>query len=309
MKIVYFGSPDFAISPLAALRAAGHEICAVITQPDRRRGRSKRPLPTPVAASASEAGIAVWKPDQLRNADTVNDLAALEADAYVVAAYGKFLPDAVLTLPRLGVLNLHPSLIPKHRGPSPVATAILEGAEWSGVTVMLLDSGMDAGPILAQSDPVRVTERDTQTTLTERLFKIGTALLPPTLDAYANGEIMPMPQDNSFATVSRLLKREDGRIDWGMIAIEIHRQVRAFDPWPGTFTTWKGQNLKILSALIGPVAPLSPGKVRRNSDALYIGTGSGQLEVQELQIEGKSRMSAEAFLRGYPNIEGATLNA
>jgi methionyl-tRNA formyltransferase len=239
----------------------------------------------------------------------VNDLAALEADAYVVAAYGKFLPDAVLTLPRLGVLNLHPSLIPKHRGPSPVATAILEGDEWSGVTAMLLDSGMDTGPILAQSDPVPVTGRDTQTTLTERLFKIGSALLPPTLDAYANGEIMPMPQDNSLATVSRLLKREDGRIDWGMTTIEIHRQVRAFDAWPGTSTTWKGQNLKILSALIAPEAPLSPGKVRRNSDALYIGTGSGQLEVQELQIEGKSRMSAETFLRGYPDIEGATLNA
>ena len=251
----------------------------------------------------------MWKPDELRNAYTVNDLAALDADAYVVAAYGKFLPDAVLTLPRLGVLNLHPSLIPKHRGPSPVATAILEGDEWSGVTVMLLDSGMDTGPILVQSDPVPVTGRDTQRTLTERLFNIGSALLPPTLDAYAKGEITPMPQDNSLATLSRLLKRADGRIDWGTTAIEIHRQVRAFDPWPGTSTTWKGQNLKILSALIGPEVPLSPGKVRRNSDTLYIGTGLGQLEVLELQIEGKSRMSAEAFLRGYPDIEGATLNA
>ena len=309
VKIVYFGSPEFAVPSLEALTAVGHEICAVITQPDRRRGRSKMPLPTPVGAYASEAGMAVWKPDQLRKAGTVKDLAALEADAYVVAAYGKFLPDAVLALPRLGVLNLHPSLIPKHRGPSPVATASLEGDDWTGVTVMLLDSGMDTGPILSQSDPVPVTGRDTHTTLTERLFKIGSVLLPPTLDAYAKGEITPAPQDNSRATTSRLLKREDGRIDWSMTAIEIHRQVRAFDPWPGTFTTWRGQNLKILSALIGPEAPLSPGEVRRAADAIFIGTGSGQLEVRKLQVEGKSKMSAAAFLRGYSNIEGATLNA
>ena len=252
--------------------------------------------------------MAVWKPDQLRKAGTVKDLAAVEADAYVVAAYGKFLPDAVLALPRLGVLNLHPSLIPKHRGPSPVATAILEGDDWTGVTVILLDSGMDTGPILSQSDPVPVTGRDTQTTLTERLFKIGSALLPPTLDAYARGEITPVPQDNSRATTSRLLKREDGRIDWSMAVMEIHRQVRAFDPWPGTFTTWKGQNLKILSALIGPNDPLAPGAAKRGPGVIYVGTGTGQLEVQELQLEGKARMSADAFLRGYPEIDGASLD-
>ena len=307
MKIVYFGSPEFAIPSLTSLMLAGHEICAVVTQPDRRRGRSKRPLPTPVAAYASEAGLAVWKPDQWRDSEIVADLAALEADAYVVVAYGRFLPDDVLALPRLGVLNLHPSLIPKHRGPSPVATTILEGDEWTGVTVMLLDSGMDTGPVLAQSDPVAVTGRDTQVTLTGRLFEIGATLLPPTLEAYASGEMTPTPQDNSLATASRLLKREDGRIDWNMSAIEIHRQVRAFDPWPGTSTMWNGQNLKVLSALIGPKDALAPGEVKSGSDVIYIGTGAGQLEVQELQLEGKSRMSAAAFMRGYPDIDGALL--
>jgi methionyl-tRNA formyltransferase len=307
LKIVYFGSPEFAIQSLETLMAVGHEICAVITQPDRRRGRSKKPLPTPVATFASEAGLAVWKPDQLGDAEIVADLAELEADAYVVVAYGKFLPDDVLSIPRLGVLNLHPSMIPKHRGPSPVATAILEGDEWTGVTMMLLDSGMDTGPVLVQSDPVPVTVRDTQATLTERLFEIGAALLPPTLEAYANGEITPTPQDNSQATTSRLLKREDGRIDWNNSAIEIHRQARAFDPWPGTFTTWNGQNLKVFSALIGPKDPLSPGEVKSGSDVIYVGTGAGQLGVQELQLEGKARMSADAFMRGYPDIDGAVL--
>jgi methionyl-tRNA formyltransferase len=251
--------------------------------------------------------LAVWKPDQWRDSEIVADLAALEADAYVVVAYGRFLPDDVLALPRLGVLNLHPSLIPKHRGPSPVATTILEGDEWTGVTVMLLDSGMDTGPVLAQSDPVAVTGRDTQVTLTGRLFEIGATLLPPTLEAYASGEMTPTPQDNSLATASRLLKREDGRIDWNMSAIEIHRQVRAFDPWPGTSTMWNGQNLKVLSALIGPKDALAPGEVKSGSDVIYIGTGAGQLEVQELQLEGKSRMSAAAFMRGYPDIDGALL--
>ena len=307
MKIVYFGSPQFATSSLASLVAAGHEICTVITQPDRRRGRSKSALPTPVAAYASESGLTVWKPEKLRDADVVRELASLEADAFVIVAYGKFLPDDVLALPRLGVLNLHPSLIPKHRGPSPVATAILEGDEWTGLTIMLLDSGMDTGPVLAQTAPQPITGRDTQETLTERLFEIGSALLPKTLDAYANGEIAPTPQNDSQATITRLLKREDGRIDWNMPAIEIHRQVRAFDPWPGTSTTWSGQNLKVISALIGPDDPLAPGEVRRGSGAIYVGTGAGQLEVQELQLEGKARMGADAFLSGNSDIDGVVL--
>ncbi|NQW16867.1 MAG: methionyl-tRNA formyltransferase [Chloroflexi bacterium] len=309
MKLVFFGSPQFATPSLASLAAAGHEICAVVTQPDRRRGRSKEPLPTPVAAYALSAGLTVWKPEQLRDQGSVAKLAGMEADAYVVVAYGKFLPDDVLVLPRMGVLNLHPSLIPKHRGPSPVATAILEGDEWTGVTIMLLDSGMDTGPVLAQSDPEPITGRDSLESVTERLFEIGAALLPPTLQAYAKGEITPAAQDNSRATTSRLLKRQDGRIDWNMPAIEIHRQIRAFDPWPGTFTTWNGQNLKILSALIGPEDPLAPGEVIGGRGVIYIGTGDGQLEVQQLQLEGKAAATSETFLRGYPDIEGAVLDA
>lgn len=306
-RVVFFGSPEVATRSLREAVAAGHDIAVVYTQPDRVVGRSKSPVPTPIKIAALELCLPVETPENLRDADTQAKLASFRGDAFLVVGYGQLLPPPVLEMPRLGVLNVHPSLLPRHRGPSPVATAILEGDTETGVTVMLLDRRMDTGPILTQSAPVPIGPGDTRGSLTARLFEIGAEMLVKTLTQWERGDVTARPQDEARATVTRLLKRADGEIDWSHPADRIERMVRAFDPWPGTFTRWDGRNLKVLAARLAANGAGKPGRVIELSGGLAIGCGSGALAVNRLQLEGRRAASAQEFLRGYPGIVGATL--
>ena len=248
LRLVFMGTPDFAVPALGALLDAGHEVVGVFTQPDRRSGRGRRLSAPPVKEFAESRGLAVFQPASLReDAEAQQRISDLAPDAIVVAAYGLFLPDDTLAVPRLGCLNIHPSLLPCHRGPSPVATAILEGDETTGVTIMLLDEGMDTGPILNQSES-RIGADETCDELTARLFDVGANLLTETLNLWSDSSITPTPQDDASATVTRRLQRSDGRIDWNDTAESIARRVRAFTPWPGTYTTWKDRTFKVIRA-------------------------------------------------------------
>lgn len=312
MRIIFFGSPREAADSLGSLISAGHDVVAVYTRPDRRAGRGGAKNPTPVKVFAGEHGLPVFTPAGFRNAPGERDrMADAHADVFVVVAYGRILPPEILQVPPLGVVNVHPSLLPMYRGPSPVVTAILDGQTHTGVTVMLLDEGMDTGPVLAQSPPLMLTGRERAGELQARLFKEGAEMLPAVLAGLQDGTIVPAPQDDSKATVTRLLERSDGEIDWSLPAEHIDRMVRAYDPWPGAFTTWSGKGLKILDAeVLVEIRPgHDPGIAVVHDGKLLIGTGTGPLDIKNLQLEGRQGVSAEDFLRGRPDIDGATLGA
>ena len=258
--------------------------------------------------AAVELGLPVHTPRGLRGDDVLSDLAGTAADIFVVLAYGRILPPVILALPAHGVLNVHPSLLPLYRGPSPVVTAIREGASETGVSVMLLDEGMDTGPVIAQSASVPITESDTAESLTDQLFRMGVDLLVETIPAWERGDIEAVPQDDALATVTSLVEKSDGELDFGEPALHITRATRAYHPWPGTFTRWDGKLLKILEASVsGTGENLRPGVVSIDDGRLIIGTGEGSLDVRRLQLEGRAAVSAADFLRGYPAIEGASL--
>ena len=304
MRIVFMGTPDFAVPVLSRLMEAGHEIAAVYSQPDRPAGRGRKLVPTPTKRFAEEYGIEVRQPKSLRSEAECAGLASLSPEVVVVAAYGLFLPPEALEIPPLGCLNIHPSLLPRYRGPSPVVSAIINGGDETGVTIMKLDEGMDSGPILAQKQ-VPIDERDTGPELTRRLFDLGANLLAETLPGWASGSIQASPQDESQATFTTLVKKEDGEIDWTDNAERIARMVRAYEPWPGTFTYWDGKLLKILDAT-STAGSASPGHVvGLNDGGIGIGTGDGVLAVDRLQMEGRRPSDAQDFVRGYPNFLGS----
>lgn len=310
LRIIFMGTPQFAVPALSALLDAGHNVVAVYTQPDRRSGRGRRLSSPPVKQFAESRGLPIFQPSSLReDTEARYRIEELAPDAIVVAAYGLFLPDDTLAVPRLGCLNIHPSLLPRHRGPSPTATAILNGDDTTGVTIMLLDEGMDTGPILAQREtPIGANE--TCDRLTARLFDMGASLLVETLEQWSAGHISPIPQDDATATVTRRLQRADGQIDWNQPAESIARQVRAFTPWPGTFTTWRGRTLKILAAEpLDTAHDNPPGKVVAiNNSQVVAATGQGILRLLSVQIEGRRPSSAADFMRGYPDFTGSILD-
>ena len=308
LKVVFMGTPAFAIPALDVLSDAGCDIVGVYTQPDRRAGRGRRLTASAVKQAALERGLPVFQPASLRrDAEARAHIASLRPDVIVVVAYGLFLPADTLAVPPLGALNIHPSLLPKHRGPSPVATAILQGDETTGVTLMQLDEGMDSGPVIAQREtPIGADE--TAETLTERLFHIGAELLTDTLPWWRTGEIAPMPQVESHATITSLLKREDGAIDWTRSADYIARQVRAYHPWPGTFTHWNGRQLKIHQASAPDMSTAAaPGTVVALTEGVGVATGGGVLLLRRLQMEGRQAQDAEDFARGYRDFVGSRL--
>ena len=303
------GTPDFAVPTLEALLERGHDLVGVFTQPDRPAGRGRRLRPSPVKAFAERRGLSVFQPASLRrDGDARAEIADLKPDAIVVAAYGLFLPSVVLETPRYGCLNIHPSLLPKHRGPSPVISAVMDGDETTGVTIMLLDEGMDTGPVLAQHE-TRIGLDETAGALTHRLFDLGSRLVVETLDRWARGEIEPRPQDDEEATTTRLLKREDGRIDWTAPSDAIERRIRAFTPWPGTFTSWGGRRLKIVRGRLVPMTVHSvPGTVfAPTDDSVVVTTGSGAIELLEVQLEGRASANAADFARGQRDFIGSVL--
>ena len=315
MRVIYMGTPAPVISALEALcRMPEVEVVAAVTPPDRERGRGRRSEPPPVKEAALRLGIPVLQPDSLRSQSAQNGLAELEPDVIVVAAYGKLLPAQVLDLPPNGCLNLHPSLLPRHRGPSPVATAILEGDETTGVSLMLLDEGMDTGPVIDQH-LYTMTGEETAGELTGTLFDMGAELLAQNIGPWTRGELQAQPQDNALATVTRKLERIDGLTDWTLPAETLARRCRAYSPWPGLYTEWKGKALKLLEISLLPdsVSPElvegRPGKVLSAipATAAAVATGNGLLGLSRLQLEGRRAVTAREFLAGYPDFIGAYL--
>jgi methionyl-tRNA formyltransferase len=308
MQILYLGSPAFAVAPLDMLAQAGYEIAAVVTQPDRPAGRKRTLTPPPVKLAAQRLGLPVIQPETLRDPTIVAHLAALQPDVGIVVAYGEILRPAVLAVPGLGYLNIHPSLLPLYRGPAPVSGAILAGDSETGVTIMQLDTGMDSGPILAQAT-VPLPPDARAGPLTESLIELGGKLLLETLPRYAAGQIELRPQNHSAATYTRLLKKSDGRIDWSLPAHVIERTIRAYDPWPGAFTTWRGQQLKLLAASVHAdwSGNTAPGTIIRTDPLPLVATGSGALGLESVQPAGKRVMSGTDWSLGQQDAAGQPL--
>jgi methionyl-tRNA formyltransferase len=303
------GTPQFAATVLEALLRSSCQVVAVYTQPDRPAGRGHRVVFAPVKRLGLERALPVMQPQNFRSSDVVDRLAGLGPELIVVAAFGLLLRPGLLSLPRFGCLNVHPSLLPRHRGPSPVPNTILCGDEVTGVTIMLMDAGLDTGPILAQ-EQVGVSSLDTSSSLGIKLAEVGGQLLLNALPAWLNGELTPQPQDDSHATYSRLIRPEDAELDWHLPAVELGRRVRAYNPWPVCYTWHRGQRLRIYEALASdPEAEGQIGEVIALSGPPGIGVVSGQgvLGLCRLQLEGRRDMSAGEFVRGQRDFLGSVL--
>lgn len=307
MRLVFMGSPQFAVPPLEYLLLNGYQVAAVYTQPDRPAGRGRGMAASPVKQFAQARGLTVVQPASLKAAEAREQLKAFNPQVIVVAAFGQILPQSVLELPNLGCLNIHPSLLPRFRGASPVASAILAGDSFTGVSLMLLDQGLDTGPLLARAQ-VPVSTRDTTGSLTTKLSWLGARLLGEVLVGWGRGELAPHPQSEAEASYCAPIPKEQGEIDWRLPAVDIWRRVRAFNPWPGSFTRWGGKTLKIMEALplegenagVGELVAMSP-------TGLGVGTGEGVLAILRVQLEGKKAMSTQEFLRGQRDLVGSVL--
>lgn len=314
LRVVFLGTPELALPVFAALLAApALEVVLAVTQPDRPAGRGRQLTPSPTRRLAEEHGVPVFQPERLRGEEALDRLRAVDADLFVITAYGQILRQTVLDLPRLGCLNVHPSLLPRHRGPAPIAAAILAGDEETGVTVMLTDRGMDTGPILTQT-AVPLHAGETTASLTPQLIALGAELLLQTIPAWANGQLTPLPQDEAVATYSHTFTREDGLIAWERPAREIARQIRALNPWPRAYTFSAGKRLLLLDAreelTVPPDDGMAPGTVVAGAAwGLLVATGDGLLRLLEVQPEGRRAVSAATYLRGQRALIGRVLGA
>lgn len=312
LRTVFMGTPALAVPSLRALVAAGHDVALVVTQAARPAGRGRHEAQPPVATAAAELGIPIIQPDRVRAPDALDHIAREEPDAIVVAAYGQILPAALLAIPRLGCINVHPSLLPRYRGASPISAAILEGDASTGVSIMLVDEGMDTGPVLSQIQ-TPIADADDQVSLTARLAELGAGLLVATLPRWAAGEVRAQPQDAAHATVTRRTTPADGILRWAEPAVALWRRVRAYAEWPQAFTSWEGKRLRILTAAYDPSLAAEPGAVvpagprARSPVAAAIGTGEGALLPQTVGLEGRRALPIDAFLRGHPTFIGARL--
>jgi methionyl-tRNA formyltransferase len=298
MRLVFMGSPEFAVMPLSYLHLAGYEVAAVYTKPDKPSGRGLEMNFSAVKRAALLLGLPVIQPKSFKKPEAVEELAQFKPYVIVVAAYGQILPQSVLDLPRYGCLNIHPSLLPRHRGAAPVVSTLLAGDKWGGTTIMLMDEGLDTGPVLARAS-VLIREEDTAGSLADKLSLVSSHLLLDVLPAWVRGQIKPQPQGNLLATYSKTMGKEAGEIDWALPALEVWRRVRAFQPWPGAFTRYQGRVLKIIEAKPAGYQTGEPaGKVITLDKSFGICTGDGVLEVLRVQIEGKQVMSAADFQRG-----------
>ncbi len=310
-RTVFMGTPDFAVPTLQALLDdPAFIVVGVVTQPDRPAGRGRELRPSPVKVVAGATGIPVFQPKTLRTPEAVAQLEAWSPELIVVAAFGQILRQNVLDLPRHGCINVHASLLPRWRGAAPIQAAIRAGDAESGITIMVMDAGLDTGPMLAQ-EAIPIAPDETGASLHDRLAALGGPLLLRTLPAYLAGALQPQPQpdDERLITYAGQIKKEDGALDWTQSAAEIDRLVRAFTPWPGTFTTWEGRQLKIIAghpAESGPAGG-APGEVLAHGEGLAIRTGAGLYILRELQLAGKKAVSAEDFVRGQASIIGAVL--
>ncbi|MGH9355792.1 MAG: methionyl-tRNA formyltransferase [Terriglobia bacterium] len=299
MRLIFCGTPQFAVPTLERLISAGFDISLVVTNPDEPSGRGYELKSPPVKQFASEAGLPVFQPASLK--EPLSELSVLQPDAIVVVAYGHIIFPWMIALPRLGCLNLHASLLPRYRGAAPIAWAIMRGERITGVTVMQIDRGLDTGDILSRKE-VEVREDETTETLSGRLSGVGSELMVQTLGELDRGQIHPQPQNERLATYAPMLRKEDGRLDWSLAAEELAWRVRGLRPWPVAHTSFRGRNMRLWAAqpLSEPLAAhLSSGALVADQGRLTAGCGGGtRLELVELQIEGRKRMSARDFLNG-----------
>ncbi|MDL2269438.1 methionyl-tRNA formyltransferase [Desulfosarcina sp. OttesenSCG-928-A07] len=311
LSIVYMGTPDFAVPPLKALIAHGHTVLAVVTQPDRPKGRGRRLVPPPVKDAALELGLSLIQLETVRTNAFHQKMRDLSPDLMVVTAFGQILPPSLLDIPKMGAINIHASLLPRYRGPAPIQWAIIRGETQTGITTMMMDQGVDTGDILlAQKTPIRPW--DTAQTLHDRLSQMGAETLIQTLDAMADGMHVPIPQDPAKATWAPLLTKEDGRINWSLSADRIDRQIRGLFPWPGAFTFYEGMRLKIYKAHVVSHdlanTEAAPGTlVQCHSGSLYVATGKGILAITEIQGKSGKRLGIDDFLCGCRLVTGTCM--
>lgn len=314
MKIVFFGTPNFSVPFLKALiQDSNIDVVGVVCQPDKPSGRGGAITMPAVKICASTHDVPVFQPSSLKKDPSIQeDLAAYNADFFVVVAYGKLIPASILSTPKYGCINVHPSLLPRHRGPSPLQWAIAEGDATTGVTIMLLDEGMDTGPLLA-SEHITLDAEETYESLVQKVHQSGPQLLVETLKRFYAGEIIPVDQDEKHATLTRLLSKEDGHVNWSKRMSQIEREHRGYHAWPGTWAVWERQNkpmrLKFQKLRASDFKSDMPrGMVTIKNDRMYIDCQDGTLEILTIQPEGKSIMSVNDFIKGYPDIDGALLN-
>ena len=301
MKIVYMGTPDFAVPPLEALVKAGYEVAAVVTQPDKPKGRGKALMPTPVKQEALKHGIPVYQPEKVREPGFVEKLRELKPDLIVVAAFGQIIPESVLNMPKFGCINIHASLLPKYRGAAPIQYAVIDGEKESGVTIMKMGKGLDTGDMIARTE-VPLAKDETGGSLFEKLSSAGARLLVETLpDIFAGTAVYEKQPEESPTPYAAMITKKMGLIDFSKSAEELERLVRGLNPWPSAYTFLNGKNLKIWKAEADMTQAEKniPGTVvRADEEGICVACGTGRLILKEVQLEGKKRMDSASFLRG-----------
>jgi methionyl-tRNA formyltransferase len=310
LRIVFFGTPGFVVPVLKSVekiaKAVDGRVVAVYSGPDRPAGRGRKLTVSPVKGYAQEQGIEVLTPAKVMTDEEKARFESLGANLVVLAAYGLLLPKPFLFSPVHGAVNVHPSLLPRHRGSAPVAAAILAGDRVSGTTLIKMDEGLDTGPVLAMQE-VFLAGQERAPELTERLFELGGRMLEAHMPAYLRGELVPTPQATRGESVIKKFSKEDGALDWTMSAIELERRVRALDPWPGTATMWKGQRIDVLEASLGEATGGLPGQVFVLGETVVVGTSEGSLVLERVRPAGRNAMAARDFVRGRPDFIGAAL--
>lgn len=299
MRIVFLGTPAVAVPSLQALVSGCHEVAAVFTQPDRPKGRGNQITESPVKRAAAELGIPIHQPERIRRPESIEVLRVLRPDMMVVVGYGQIIPQTIIDIPRHGILNVHASLLPKYRGAAPIQWAIANGETETGVTIMRIDAGLDTGNMLLKQ-ALTIEPSETAPELSARLAPLGANLLLEAIRQIEAGTSAEERQDDSLASYARILKKEDGLIDWHRPAIVIYNRLRGFTPWPGAYTTFHGQQLSVLRARVPGRSDLPTGRLYVQGKSLLVACGEDtSLEIEELQLAGKKRMQAESFLNGY----------
>lgn len=308
MKVIFMGTPDFSVGTLAALVEAGHEVVLAVTQPDKPKGRGKEMQYTPVKEYALEKGIPVYQPEKVRRPECIEELKKYQADVCVVIAFGQILPKEILEMTPYGCINVHASLLPKYRGAAPIQWAIINGESISGVTTMQMDEGLDTGDMLEKAE-VPLGEKITGGELHDLLAEAGAKLCVQTLEKLEKGELKPEKQGETPTAYARMLDKKLGNIDWTRPAVEIERLIRGLNPWPSAYTTWNEKTMKIWDAdVVDEEKTAEPGTIIEVTKQTFsVQTGEGALRINELQIPGKKKMSADAFLRGYQVETGEKL--
>ena len=306
MRVIFMGTPNFAVGTLEEIIRAGHEVVLVVTQPDKPRGRSGALQFPPVKESALSHGIEVFQPKKIREEENVEFLRKYNADIIVVAAFGQLLPKSILEMPKYGCINVHASLLPKYRGAAPIQWSVINGDAVTGVTIMQMDVGMDTGDMIAKREVV-ISEDETGGGLFDKLAEVGAKLCVDTMVEIENGTAVRTPQNHEEATHVSMISKELGNIDWNKSAVEIERLIRGLNPWPSAFTKLEGKTFKIWKAkVVSSNTGKQPGCITSaGKEGLEVQTGEGVLSLLEVQLEGKKRMDVDAFLRGY-KVEAGT---